>query len=159
MASLSARRGFTVLELLIVLAVFGLLATLALVSLNRSRAALRDTQRLSDIGRIQAGLKEYWSVKFTYPVSVGIDLGKPGAQADKLTDKGFVVADDPAHPDDTLFIARMPIGPSANEFYQYRGNVNGYALRFKTESDTNVGPPNVFYAHANGLIDTSPEEK
>lgn len=40
------RRAFTVLEALIVVAVFGLLATLAVLSLNSARASLRDAQRL-----------------------------------------------------------------------------------------------------------------
>ena len=148
-------KGFTALELLIVLAVFGLLVTLAVLSLNSARARTRDAQRLSDVSVLRNGLSQYYSEKATYPVSTDLYLAQPGAKADKLTSDGFSASQD-AHP--PIYLDRVPMGPTANEYYHYHGGPNGYSLRFKTESDTLLGKANVFYAHASG-IDSADEEK
>lgn len=140
------RRGFTVLEALIVIAVFGLLATLAVLSLNSARASLRDAQRLSDISLLRAGLSQHWLEKATYPESGGTELGTQNTG--RLSSAGFVPANDPATP---VYIERVPVGPKANETYRYHGSANGYSIRFQTESKTDLGDPNVYYAHASGI--------
>lgn len=140
------RRAFTILEALIVVAVFGLLATLAVLSLNSARASLRDAQRLSDVSTMRAGLSQYWLEKATYPIAESISVGQPGAN--KLSSAGFVDQTDTATP---VYIQTLSPGPKANEFYRYRGSANGYSLRFKTETRTELGLPNVYYAHSNGI--------
>lgn len=142
------RRGFTVLEALIVLAVFGLLATLAVLSLNSARASLRDAQRISDVSVIRSALSQYWLEKAAYPTSAGVDLGSPGTNTDRLTGSGFVSANDPSEP---LYLNRVPTGPKVGEYYRYRAGANGYSIRFQTETRTDLGPPNVYYAHATGI--------
>jgi len=149
------RRGFTALEALIVLAVFGLLATLAIFSLNSARASLRDAQRLSDVSVLRSALSQYWLEKATYPTSEGVDLGFAGTNTDRLTGAGFVAATDPSEP---VYLNRVPTGPKVNEFYRYRAGANGYSIRFQTETRTDLGPPNVYYAHATG-IDLEDAEK
>lgn len=148
-------KGFTVLEVLIVLAVFGLLVTLAVLSLNSARARTRDAQRLSDISVLRNGLSMYFSEKATFPVTAGLFLGQPGANADVFTSDGFVARDAARPP---IYLNRVPMGPTANEYYYYHGGPNGYSLRFKTESETILGKANVFYAHASG-IDSADDEK
>ncbi|MBP6945103.1 prepilin-type N-terminal cleavage/methylation domain-containing protein [Patescibacteria group bacterium] len=148
--------GFTILEILIVLAVFGLLATLAVLSLNSARARVRDAQRLSDVSTISAGLSRYWLEKATYPSSAGIELGKPGSNAEVLSAGGFEARQSAQQP---IYLDRLSTGPKVNEFYYYKGGANGYSIRFVTESDTDLGKANVFYAHANGVIDGKDEEK
>lgn len=140
------RRAFTVLEALIVIAVFGLLATLAVLSLNSARASLRDAQRLSDMSTMRAGLSQYWLEKATYPVAESILIGQPGAN--RFSSAGFVDTTDPSTP---VYIETLSAGPKANEFYRYRGSANGYSIRFQTETRTELGDPNVFYAHASGI--------
>lgn len=140
------RRAFTILEALIVIAVFGLLATLAVLSLNSARASLRDAQRLSDISTMRAGLSQYWLEKATYPEAEEVLIGAPGAT--RFTSAGFVDQGDPSAP---VYIEFLSGGPRANEFYRYRGGANGYSIRFQTETRTDLGPPNVYYAHASGI--------
>ncbi|KKQ58329.1 MAG: fimbrial protein pilin [Parcubacteria group bacterium GW2011_GWC1_38_17] len=55
-----ASRGFTLLELLVVISIIGLLASIALVSLDSARKKTRDTQRLSDMAGIQKALRLYY---------------------------------------------------------------------------------------------------
>ncbi len=142
------RKGFTLLEILIVLAVFGLLATLAVLSLNSARASLRDAQRLSDISVLRAGLSQYWLETASYPMSEGVDLGAPGTNTDTLSANGFVSRDDSST---TVYLQRVPVGPKGNEFYRYRGGAGGFSIRFVTETETDLGEANVYYAHASGI--------
>lgn len=147
--------GFTVLEILIVLAVFGLLATLAVLSLNGARRAQRDAQRVSDVSVLRSALSQYWLEKAAYPVSEGINLGQPGTNADALAGTGFVARDLAAAP---VYLQAVPVGPKTNEYYRYKGGPSGYSLRFQTEGQTALGKANVYYAHAGG-IDGTDEQK
>lgn len=140
------RRAFTVLEILIVLAVFGLLATLAVISLNGARASMRDAQRLSDVSVLRAAMSQYWLDKATFPESGGVDLGQGDAQV--FGSAGFAASADASQ---TLYLQRVPTGPRSGEFYHYQGGANGYSIRFKTETKTDLGNPNVYYAHQSGI--------
>jgi len=155
MQLLKAKSGFTVLEILIVVAVFGLLATLAALSISSSRARMRDAQRLSDISVLQSALSQHWLEKATFPVSAGVLLGVPGTNTDVLTGSGFASAADAKAP---IYLQHVPTGPKSGEYYKYHGGASGYSLRFQTESDTTFGKANVYYAHSSG-VDQRDEEK
>ena len=140
--------GFTILEGLIVLAVFGVFATLAVLSLNSARARMRDAQRLSNVSIVRTALSRYWLEKATYPASTGVDLGAPGTNTDALTADGFVDREDIK--DKQVYI-QVPAGPNAGEYYHYKGNPNGFSIRFKTERDTDLGKANIYFAHSTGI--------
>lgn len=144
----SLKKGFTLLEILIVVAVFGLLATLAVLSLNSARASLRDAQRLSDVSVLRAGLSQYWLESAVYPMSDGVDLGSAGTDTDILSANGFEAGNNTSA---TVFVQRVPVGPKANEYYRYRGGPEGFSIRFVTETKTDLGDANVYYAHARGI--------
>lgn len=140
-------RGFTILEVLIVLAVFGIFASLAVYAINVTRATSRDAKRVSDVSVLRSSLSQYWLLKAAYPVSEGVNLGQPGQSADGLTTDGFVGSNGGG----TVILPRVPVGPSANEYYQYAGTVNGYALQFTTERATAFGSAGTYFAHSTGI--------
>mgnify|MGYP000868752149 CR=1 FL=1 len=145
----SHRPGFTIFEGLIVLAVFGVFATLAVLSLNSARARMRDAQRLSNVSIVRTALSRYWLEKATYPASSeGVNLGEPGTKTDALTADGFV---DRADIGDKQVYIQVPTGPNANEYYRYKGGPNGFSIRFKTERDSDLGKANIYFVHANGI--------
>lgn len=148
LSNMTLRRGFTVLEALIVLAVFGLLATMAVLSLNSARASLRDAQRLSDVSVVRSALSQFWLEKATYPQSAGIDLGRAGSNAERLSAAGFVASTDQTLP---IYLSRVPTGPKVDEYYRYHAGANGYSIRFQTETKTDLGLANVYFAHASGI--------
>lgn len=150
------RPGFTVLEVLIVLAVFALFATFGVLSLNSARARVRDAQRLSNMSALRSGLGQYWLEKATYPISTGVNLGQPGTGTDVFTNAGFLGRAD--YKDQVMYLEQVPVGPKVNEYYQYKGGPNGYSIRFRTESDSELGRANVYYAHSTG-IDLEDAEK
>lgn len=140
--------GFTLFEALVVIVIVGILAAVAVYSLNVTRASNRDSKRVSDISVLRAGLTQYWLQKASYPQAAAVDLGKPGAGADKLTDNGFVASDQVAN---TTFLQAVPAGPSGGEYYRYHGSSSGYSLRFTTERTTAYGVAGTWYAHSDGV--------
>ncbi len=147
MSRLTWRSGFTALEALIVLSFFGLLITLGALSISSARARMRDAVRLSDMNMLRAGLALGWQQQSTYPISSGIDIGVPGV-SDALSLSGFGPAGTAQPP---TLLERVPAPPKANEVYHYKGNTNGYSIRFETERETFLGPPNVYYVHSGGF--------
>lgn len=145
---LSFKKGFTVLEVLVVIAIIGILAAVAVYSLSITRASNRDAKRISDIAVIRAALSQHWLQKATYPQSEKVDLGRPGAEADKLTGNGFIASSVEATP---VFLLQVPVGPKAGEYYTYQGSSQGYSLRFVTERQTAYGVAGTYYAHADGI--------
>jgi prepilin-type N-terminal cleavage/methylation domain-containing protein len=60
-------KGFTIVELLIVIVVIGILATLVIVTFTGIQQKARDSKRKTDLGAIQASLESYYSSNNTYP--------------------------------------------------------------------------------------------
>ena len=129
------------------LSFFGLLITLGALSISSARARMRDAVRVSDMNMLRAGLALHWQQNSTYPTSSGTNLGVPNT-SDALTLNGFVSA---AQAQPPLLLERVPSAPNKGETYYYKGNPNGYAIRFETERDTFLGPPNVYYLHSTGF--------
>lgn len=68
---LKRQTGFTVIELIVVIAVIGILAAITIVAYNGIQAEARDTQRKSDIITITKGLELYYAENRAYPTSGG----------------------------------------------------------------------------------------
>jgi len=60
-------QGFTLIELIVVIAIIGILSTLAVVSFNDSRSKARDSERLSDVRAIQGAVELYIENNGTAP--------------------------------------------------------------------------------------------
>lgn len=62
------RRGFTIVELAVVIAVIAILATVVFVTLNTAQGRARDAKRKTDIVNITKALEQYYSTNGTYPL-------------------------------------------------------------------------------------------
>src|ERR1700761_40839 len=78
-------KGFTIVELLIVIVVIGILATLVIVTFTGIQQKARDSKRKTDIGAVQASLESYYSSNNTYPTVA--DLNSSTWRATNM--KGF----------------------------------------------------------------------
>lgn len=63
------RKGFTIVELLVVLAIIGILATIAIINYSSAQKRARDTQRQADLEKIAQALEMYRAETKSYPPS------------------------------------------------------------------------------------------
>ena len=139
------KKGFTLLELLVVISIIGILAALLLANFNATRERARDAARQSDIKQYQTSLGQYASENTgLYPVETSIiricdendfwstDLGLP------------ICIDDPQ-------------APVVTQRYWYLSNDTGteYAVWAQLENGTDL-----WVLCSNGLVgetDTAPD--
>ncbi len=84
--------GFTIIELLIVIAIIGILATLVLTNFQGAQARGRDTVRSSDINSMFSKLEEYYNNNSGYPVGTAVTSAQaqttfPGIDPTALVDE------------------------------------------------------------------------
>ena len=65
---MSPKKGFTLIELMVVIAIIGLLASVVIASLNSARVKARDTRRISDLEQIRNALELYYNTNGNYPI-------------------------------------------------------------------------------------------
>jgi prepilin-type N-terminal cleavage/methylation domain-containing protein len=64
---LKSNKGFTLIEILIVMSIIGLLSSATLIGLGTFRGAGKDTRRVADLRQIQNGLELHYAKLGTYP--------------------------------------------------------------------------------------------
>lgn len=65
----SLSRGFTLIEMLIVITIIAVLASMILVGMGGARAKARDARRIGDLHNIQNALELYYANYGTYPTN------------------------------------------------------------------------------------------
>ena len=65
--------GFTIIELLIVIIVIGILATLVIVTYNGIQQKARDTKRKTDINAVQGQVEAYFAQNGKYPTLANVN--------------------------------------------------------------------------------------
>lgn len=105
--------GFTIVELLVVIVIIALLATISIVAFNGVQQRARDSQRKSDIATIQKVLAIYYGDKNGYPAcNGGVFTGGTG-QTCTLSDPDVVAQLVPTYMSKTL------VDPKNTAQYQY----------------------------------------
>lgn len=64
---MNTEKGFTLIELMVVIAIIGLLSSVVLTSLSQARIKARDARRLSDIRQVQTALEIFNTTYGGYP--------------------------------------------------------------------------------------------
>jgi type II secretion system protein G len=67
---MNKKKGFTLIELMVVIAIIGILATIITASLSTAKAKGRDAKRISDIKTIQTALALYYNDNQFYPINI-----------------------------------------------------------------------------------------
>lgn len=80
-------KGFTLLELLVAIAIIGLLSSLVLIGLNTTRSRSRDARRIADVKTLRSALDSYYIDKKEYPQGMISCPGSAPATALLLQDK------------------------------------------------------------------------
>jgi prepilin-type N-terminal cleavage/methylation domain-containing protein len=119
--------GFTLIEMLVVVAIIGLLSSVILVGLGDVRQEARDTRRVADIRQIQNQLEIYYSMNQNYPADI-YDLA--GTPYDPVTD------------------------PTTGELRKYayqRISLNSYLLGTCLEGERPTGISHITQTFPNGI--------
>jgi type II secretion system protein G len=69
------KKGFTIIELLVVIVVIGILVTIMVISYNGIQQRSRDSKRASDITQLKIAIEKYRSEKSMYPDVCGDNVG------------------------------------------------------------------------------------
>lgn len=67
-----ARLGFTLIELIVVIAIIGLLASILTTWLNDTRKKSRDARRIADLKQIQLATQLYFDKNASYPSTLSL---------------------------------------------------------------------------------------
>lgn len=112
----AAQKGFTIVELLIVIVVIGILAALVVVTYNGIQQKARDTERKTDINALHGQLEAYQAQNGKYPV-LGSDTvdGVNNATWRAANMKGL----DPAALQDPKGTAQTLVATPAANVYAY----------------------------------------
>lgn len=118
-------QAFTLIELLVVVSLIGILATLVLANFNAARQRGRDAQRKSDLRNIEAALRLYYNDYGKYPPSSnGLILGC-GAGGDTACDWGT----SPFAAGTQTYMSTLPDDPLADVTYYYtRVDLDNFTL-------------------------------
>lgn len=130
-------RGFTLIELMVVVAVIAILATIALFGLRSAQGSARNTQRQQIMNSIRAGLERYYGDKSTY-IS-GTDFS---AMMTTLTGLNYI-SGAPVDPGcgagastfpGTVAVNWIACGAGGGVTYSYLGGTGTYTLTLTKES-------------------------
>jgi type II secretion system protein G len=127
------KKGFTILELLVVVAIIGLLSAIVLASLNSSRSKGRDAKRIEDMRQFVNALELYYNAKGVYP-----------SRAQLFSNTNLTKATNPLGP----YLWPLPKDPKTNAYFNYVGlrpagsntstPCNGYHIGVSLENSNKV---------------------
>jgi type II secretion system protein G len=123
------QKGFTIVELVVVMIVIGILASIVMITFTTVQQRNRDSQRDRDITEVQRALDKYYAANGIYPSANG-GAGADGTAYDIST---LATALTPT------YLATMPTPPSSNPYQYTRGApaTASYGINMGYESKPN----------------------
>ena len=142
--------GFTLLELLIIIAIIGLLSSIVLVALGSSRARARDSKRLFDLQQMRTGLELYYAEDQGYPEDSAWNNAALSNNQLACNGRGFFVIPDDPQGFSYIYTA------DGNTTAGCGGTLwSSFEIEFGTEENSVLGPPGTYYLTPFGFNATS----
>lgn len=139
--------GFTLMELMIVMVIMSILASLVIGNFSTSTKRGRDTRRKTDLGNIQTALESYFNDKGVYPTGVTGVMTGCGVGDSMPCNWGSAFIDKYS----TLYMNILPADPVSGKKYYYVSAGSSYKIYAKLENtlDTGTGVKQAGYAGTN----------
>lgn len=145
-----SQSGFTIIELLIVIAIIAILAGLVLNNFQGAQAKARDTQRVTDINNLHSKLEEKYNEDSFYPETINVatlTTQFPGIDAGSAKDpRGTDIANQTAVAAATNLNGTSPGSGGGSANYHYTpygcsgGQCTGYQLKTGIERSSSTTP-------------------
>lgn len=119
---MKTKKSFTLIELMVVISILGILATLISGNFINSLKKSRDARRKADLQSIQKGLEMYYEDKRSYPTSINFGASLSDPTSGKI------------------YIPKIPNDPVSNNTYLYESDTNSYRLYSCIENNLDQGP-------------------
>lgn len=121
------KKGFTLIEILVVLSIISMLSAIGILNFNKARIKGRDAKRKVDLGTIQSGLENYYDDARVYPGSLSALV--------------------------PTYMPLLPTDPKTNTNYVYwqSGANDKYAVNTLLENDAELDTPGLVVDITGGL--------
>ena len=132
-------KGFTLIEILIVVAIIAILASVVLIGLGPTQQAGRDARRISDLRQIQNGLELYFNKCGYYPGDAVAGSCAGHAHVATTGYNGGATTAKAALTGSAIGINSVPDDPNSSQHYVYRTDAGGstYLLEATLENQNN----------------------
>ena len=113
----NTKKGFTLIEILIVVAIIAILASVVLIGLGPTQQKGRDARRLSDLRELQTGIELYYSHCGVYPNPGPTVAGCAAASTGPIVSGGLAAALTGGG-----YATNVPDDPTTSKHYTYTVN-------------------------------------
>jgi prepilin-type N-terminal cleavage/methylation domain-containing protein len=130
-------KGFTLVELLVVISIIGVLVGLSVFGLQGARQASRDSKRKADLESIRSGIEIYKSDCNTYPAVTGDPTSVLSTSGTALAGSGTPTSCAISN----IYISQIPQDPTyPSKNYLYSSDGVTYEICTSLEQTTDVVP-------------------
>lgn len=136
---LNFNKGFTLIELMVVVVIIAVLTSIVMASFSQAKAKSRDAKRISDLAQIQLALELAFDKCNIYPL-FGSTSGRHTLITSSVVNNGCTnPAANNANYLMSDFISSMPTDPLTGQLYLYVNNQNRFDYRLMAVLETMTG--------------------
>jgi len=152
LSTLRSKKGFTLIELMIVVAIIGILAAIAIPNFLKFQAKSKTSEAKTNLGAIFVGQTSFFGEANAYGSFTAIGWGPSGT-----TRYGYTMTGNATPTADADHVIPQSTTTDLSQTQTWTGNVNAAPYAGSAPAYTGVGAAAAFTAGAAGNVDNDPE--